>query len=341
MFSKSIKIKEYTSTSIQGKSTRSCPKKIVQSTNSHTDLKINFLKLSVAMVKANTTSSSIYCGSLVYDSILSALNLNGLMDHQASRVSLRDGFREKYRDFSKSSRTGELAQAINYVFAQEKLGYKFIFDYDEFLIANNIPAKTSGATPDYVMLGKSRSNLAVLESKGSSASNELPLTILRTKLQAAMDDQCQSGVRYLQNNRQRVSNSYVSLIELAEVSDLRESVIHFADPNYDEFDEIDYSKTVENYYSRWLSFIGLMDNTSAFEQQKFDVVEYEGNDFYVQKSLRIDRYLNLPIRFGISVKAVSLFRQGLFRELYRLEIEQLSLDKVEVFSDGTIALEVD
>lgn len=142
MVSKKIKIQEYTSSSIKGKSTRSSPKKIIKSSNTYSDLNINFLKLSVAMVKANTTRSSSL-SNVVYDTCLSALSIYGLIESKGSTVALRDGFRKKYRDFSKTSRTGELAQAINYIFAQEKLGYKFVLDYDEFIYTTKTPIKKS------------------------------------------------------------------------------------------------------------------------------------------------------------------------------------------------------
>lgn len=339
MISKKIKIQEYTSLSIQDKSTRSSPKKLVKSSNTYSDLNVNFLKLSVAMVKANTTRSASL-KNFVYDTFLSALSLNGLVENKGSKLALRDGFRNKYRDFSKTSRTGELAQAINYIFAQEKLGYKFVLDYEEFISATKTPTKKTGAAPDYVLFGKNSKNLAVLESKGSSASAKLPLATIRSRLFSAMNSQCGDGVRHLQKNGHLVSHSYASLVELVESSDVGESIIHFADPDYDEFDNVDYSKAVKSHYSRWLSFIGILGSDLVANPNEFENIEVNGEQFVVQRTSNVDRYLNVPIRYGVSEKVLSMYKTGSFKDIYAMNTEVYSSDNVEIFSDGTIALEI-
>lgn len=345
MISQKIKVKEYKSTSITGKSTRESPKSVDRASNVHSDLKVNFLKLSTAMVKANTTTGQSML-SQAYDIFLSALMLRGLLDCDKSEVCLKDGFREKYRDFSKSGRTGELAQAINYIFAQEKLGFKFVFDYDEFLKASSIPNKKLGGTPDYVLYGKKNSNLAVLESKGSSTKEELTMPQLRVKFQGAMDNQCTPGVFHLQNiGNQKVSNSYASVVEFAESSEIRESVIHFADPEYDEFEYEIYSGAIRNYYVRWLHFIHeesldyALDIKEVIDALDCDIVNHEGVEFHIQRSSYSDRYLKVPVRYGISAKVIKLLYQEDYEALYSLDFSAKSLNGVEIFPDGTIAVE--
>lgn len=339
--SQKIKVTEYTSASIKGESNKSSRKKIAKSTNSHARLDINFLKFSTAMVKANTTRSLDF-PSQVYDIFLSALSLYGLLDYKQSKICLKNGFRDKYRDFSKSGRIGELAQAINYLFAQQQLGFKFVVDFDTFLEVNDIASKSAGGTPDYVLLGKPGKNLAVLESKGSSLKDELTMPQLRSKLQGAMDKQCLVGVKYLQNQgKMFVSNSYASVVEFAEASESRDSLIHFADPEYDDFTEYNYSLTVKDYYSRWFLFIGdsLVNPENNEEQlsKYFEVEIYEGMEFYLQTSSYNYGNLVIPIRYGVSKRVVELFRLGSYQTLYSLEIKEKSLENIEIFSDGTIA----
>ncbi|MGD8231343.1 hypothetical protein [Vibrio sp. TRT 1302] len=346
MISQDIKIKEYTSASVIGKSTRTSRRKIADSSQNHTALKVNFLKFSTAMVKANTTSSTSVL-SQAYDIMLNALTLFGLLDLKPSSICLKDGFRDKYRDFSKSGRTGELGQAINYIFAQEKLGYKFVFDFDEFLKSQSILPQVNGGKPDYVMLGKPGKNVSVLESKGSSTQVELTRPELRAKLQGAMDNQCSSGVSYLRGNGVLVSNSYASVVELSESSEKRHSVIHFADPEYDEFQEQDYSKPIKNYYLRWLEFLFEHEGDSAFcfeyhkFVQDFDVLEISGEKYHVQKRVYRNRYLSVPVRYGISSKVIELFRANNYKDIYSLKTATKSLENVEIFSDGTIAIRED
>ncbi len=362
MNSQKIQIKEYKSASITGKSTRKNTKSIVRASKVNSELKVNFLKLSTAMVKANTTIGKSI-PSQAYDIILSALMLHSLLDYKKPEIYLKDGFRQKYRDFSRSARTGELAQAINYIFAQEKLGFKFVFDYDEFLKVYSIPYKKLGGTPDYVLFGKKSKNLAVLESKGSSTKEKLTKPQLRAKLQGAMDNQCMPGVLHLKSaGKQKVSNSYASVVELVESSESRRSTIHFADPEYDEFKHETYSEAISNYYFRWILFIcrfSLPYYLSAKEAidillngigidigidigiyLHLDIVTHEGIDFYVQKSPLSESYLKIPVRYGISKKVIELLYAGDYEALYALDFPAISLSGVEIFSDGTIALEV-
>ncbi|EII3443268.1 TPA: hypothetical protein GRI96_24155 [Vibrio parahaemolyticus] len=343
MLTQHIRIKEYTSASIIGRSTRASKLKIADSKNIHADLNINFLKFSAAMVKANTTSNGS-AWSQAYDVMLSALTLFGLLDYKQSSVCLKDGFRDKFRDFSKSGRTGELGQAINFIFAQEKLGYKYIFDFDEFLRVQAILPKSSGGTPDYVMLGKPGQNVSILESKGSSTKEELTRPELRAKLQGAMDNQCIPGTNYLRNNKVKVSNSFASVVEFAEASEHRDSVIHFADPEYDEYQEQDYSRLIKSYYLRWLNFLLEREADDEFIfgnqtlSQQLDILEFSGEKYFVQKHGYRNRYSNVPVRYGVSSKVIELISVNNYHALYNLDSVAISLDSAEIFPDGTIAV---
>ena len=71
-----------------------------------------------------------------------------------------------------------------------------------------------------------------------------------------------------------------------------------------------------------------------------DIVTHEGIDFYVQKSPLSESYLKIPVRYGISKKVIELLYAGDYEALYALDFPAISLSGVEIFSDGTIALEV-
>ena len=346
MFTQKIKIQEYTSASILKPSTRQHPEKIISSPCRHVDLDVNFLKFSTAMVKANTTHISSV-SSQAYDILLSGLSLFGLLNYKGSHIKLKNGFRKKYRDFSRSGRIGELAQAINYIFSQERLGYKYIIDFDTFLNENSIKPIITGGTPDYVLLGKPGNNLSILESKGSSKKNKLTTPELRAKLQSAMGSQCLPGVRHIQKySRYNVSNSYASVIEFAESSEARESCIHFADPEYDNYDAQDYSVPIRKFYSRWLAFLGvelaveLYDRTFKFELplNTFELIKIDGVDFYVQKSNYNHKYLSIPVRYGLSTEVIRLLEMGDYHAIFNLKGFHRSYDSMEIFSDGSVAI---
>ncbi|EKO3844384.1 hypothetical protein NTE29_004691, partial [Vibrio harveyi] len=231
-----------------------------------------------------------------------------------------------------------------FIFAQEKLGYKYIFDFDEFLRVQAILPKSSGGTPDYVMLGKPGKNVSILESKGSSTKEELTRPELRAKLQGAMDNQCIPGTDYLRNNKVKVSNSFASVVEFAEASEHRDSVIHFADPEYDEYQEQDYSRLIKSYYLRWLNFLleREVDDEFIFGKQtlsqQLDILEFSGEKYFVQKHGYRNRYSNVPVRYGVSSKVIELISVNNYHALYNLDSVAISLDNAEIFPDGTIAV---
>lgn len=341
-----IKIKEYKSTSIKGKSTRDKPRKIAKSDTVHEDLCINFLKLSTAMIKANITNST-NLQEESDDIWVASLSLIGLLASTDNKINLKDGFRKKYRDFSKSSRIGELGQAINYIFAQEKLGFRYVIDFETFLNWNKLKEiKGSSSTPDYVLIGSPATQLSVLESKGSSQKSPLTKPKLREKLQKAMDKQCTSGVNHLMDQQYSISNSYASVVELAEYSESRESILHFADPEYDKHKENDYTTTIRKFYSLWLIFLGidegykLHDKQYDFEfpEEEFDIVSIEKNKYFLQKKTSQTNYLQIPIKFGISKDIVNYIEKGKYRSIYDLKTSFSSLENTEIFSDGTIAV---
>lgn len=345
MITQQIKVKEYTSSSITGKSTRQQLKALKSSAQTHSGLDINFLKFSTAMVKANTTNI-LNVKEQAYDTLLASLSLFGLIDYNSKDINLKDGFRKKYRDFSKSGRTGELGQAINYIFAQEKLNFKYVVDFDTFLQWNSISSTVQGGTPDYVLIGAPARNLSILESKGSSQKQPLTNPQLRKRLQGAMDNQCTSGVNHLQlNSNFLVSNSYASVVELSEFSETRHSQLHFADPEYDEYEYQDYSLTIRKYYSLWLLFLGIESAIKIFDDARefefsvaqFDLIEIDGGEYYLQRISYQDSYLNIPIKYGISKDIVGLLETCNYDRVYKIEGLARSYEDVEIFTDGTIA----
>ena len=119
--------------------------------------------------------------------------------------------------------------------------------------------------------------------------------------------------------------------------------MHFADPDYDEFGEDDYSLAVKDYYLRWLLFLGANNGEASqtdiikLDLRDFEVAQYDKREFYVQKSSYNNNCLRIPIKYGISKKAFELFNEGDYKALYYLDTKATSLENVEIFSDETIA----
>ncbi|MDO3624342.1 hypothetical protein Q3O98_25030, partial [Ralstonia pseudosolanacearum] len=133
----------------------------------------SFFRITVAAAKSILTRDPISpqiwkdlrAAFYILDSIVECVNGN---------LRLIPEFRKRYRDFSRTARIGELAQALTFVLAQDVLEYPIVCDFDGFLSTQGIPSmKWDEKTPDYALLFKGGSkNLSLIESKGSCPQEE-------------------------------------------------------------------------------------------------------------------------------------------------------------------------
>ena len=94
----------------------------------------------------------------------------------------------RLRDFSRTTRIGELAQGINSLFVGRRLDFPYIIDFD---LAKNITSttlniQTNGKSPDFLILNRSLSEIGLFESKGS-AGKEAKITSNNGYLKKAYD----------------------------------------------------------------------------------------------------------------------------------------------------------
>lgn len=133
------------------------------------DFALNNLRLSYAI--ARTLCSHHPDREEYYlDVAASYFGLLNIVEHPHNNgnfVLLSDRLK-RLRDFSRTSRIGELAQGVNYLFTQERLGFPFVIDYHLFCELTGIA--TTGRSPDFVVLSRDMRTLGLMESKGESPS---------------------------------------------------------------------------------------------------------------------------------------------------------------------------
>lgn len=89
-----------------------------------------------------------------------------LLNEKGGYWTLNHENKNVLRDFSKTSRIGELAQGINYLVSISELGAISVYDYKEFIKEKcGSKVKTPGRLPDYVLYYRD-GEYGVLESKG-------------------------------------------------------------------------------------------------------------------------------------------------------------------------------
>ena len=132
--------------------------------------KIYFLddrKLVCGMVRSLLTIHA-FRTSRAYAAAIGLLALEFMIDlSRTPDLILNSRFATDLRDFSVTSRVGELAQAISYSYWKWEGGYTCIGDFKSTLAHHHIMPPKNLKTPDYIMLDRKNNILALMESKGT------------------------------------------------------------------------------------------------------------------------------------------------------------------------------
>ncbi|MGF6370917.1 hypothetical protein OKW40_003667 [Paraburkholderia sp. RAU6.4a] len=253
------------------------------------ELKFSFFRLSVAAAKSILTSTPQ--SKTAWKQVRASFyNLDSIVEHASLNLRLTNGFRREYRDFSKTSRTGELAQAITFLLAQDALMYPVVMDFDGYLSSQGIPAIPSDEkTPDYALLfGKGTSHLSLIESKGSCPDTNIhqpkgPLSKALKQCESA-DNHIYSAARY------RARNTYGTHVRFSESLDSWDTVAAFCDPEEPAANELlDPMGALRHYYSAWFVLGGYFRHAGLvargeltdMDVKRWGTLTYQGHEYLI------------------------------------------------------------
>ena len=256
------------------------------------------------------------------------VQLPALIELEKGYLAFKYKNKDMLRDFSKSSRIGEIAQGINYYFALNELGAGAVYNYESFCKQKCISVK--GRKPDYV-LDYLNGTYGLIESKGSMEPN------VTEKIKSAYE-QCESGKRLLSQNGVTVHNSFALAISFATSSGYmnRNSKIYVADPpGGDEKNEYDPIKAIMYEYSK---FFYLASQKEIYDQlslqddsnKELKKPEVRSGDGYIIARIQLDGD-SKNIEFGISEK-----RWDYLNNLYDKYIDGVMQDNVEQFKEERV-----
>lgn len=202
---------------------------IVSTAKTHADLKINSVRLAIAIAKCIFTRYPSGVDA-IFESSETFLRVQRMVDTGFQQnLRLRAAYFENLRDFSGVTRTGELAQGINFLMAQDNLNIPVLVDYHGYCTSKgfNNPPKS---TPDFVACSKVGSYI-LLESKGSLSKSGPPLTSLITSRLRKALNQCDKGEAYLMLQGEPAAlQKFGALVSLQYSSSKNGSEIHICDP---------------------------------------------------------------------------------------------------------------
>lgn len=244
----------------------------------------SLFRLSVALAKTILTRNPTD-EDLIKEVRAALYVLDSLLDVTEKDLRLTKRFRQKYRDFSKSSRMGELAQATSFVFAQEVLGHPLVLDFHGYLESQKIPEVSPKVrTPDFALLFHSGSHRpSLLESKGTSPLEKTDA--VKSDLKDGLD-QCYAGESHILAHAKpfyRAKNSFGTVLVAAEIEDGWPSFFAFCDPRNDDEDGMHNPISAARwYYSAFLLLVGqrklsraLFDSTlRVVGMQHFGRIDY-------------------------------------------------------------------
>ncbi|WP_150625340.1 hypothetical protein [Pandoraea captiosa] len=272
-----IDLKEYRSSSVSAKSGQAVLKTYPGTPDFPPSFKFSFFRLAVGIAKTVLTRDP-EDDDLIKQVRSSLYQLDSTIASDTSDLRLVSRFRKKYRDFSKDSRMGELAQAVSFIFAQEVLGHPIVMDFHGFLDCQGIAEMSArDAAPDFALLLKDGVRIPwLLESKGSSPNSKS--FAVKSKLKEALD-QCDSGDNHLFANTQPVpycsARSFGTKLMASEETDAWPSFLAFCDPeNGGEQGMPSAIRAANRYYAAWFVVAGHRGLASRVNRGRLTLLEF-------------------------------------------------------------------
>lgn len=242
------------------------------------ELNFSYWKLCYAIAKT-TISRDVSDLNLIVDSLANLFRFAFLIDGSRHTLTLIKTNFSNLRDFTRTNRTGEIAQGLTYLIAQEHLNFPFVVDFNGFINLNGgtIPHKTS--TPDFILQSTSMDyNVSLIESKGSYPEN---VHQLKPSLKKALR-QCNSGEAVLTgfDNRYNVHRKFGFHVKFENETTHRESGAYIADPETGLQKSERNLHVVRSHYASWFSLMGDLENAARLITNNPPVLQYDRNDKY-------------------------------------------------------------
>lgn len=355
--SKSIKVEEYTKASITTKGATA-----IFHSNTHADFNFSGWELADAIAR---TICSRHLNDPEYwgDFIASLLSLNSIIDRIEPNVRLKQSRLLYLRDFSKTTRIGEIAQGLTHLYLRKKEGYPFINDYEHFCSLSGISIPHKSSTPDFVAQKKElEANVCLAESKGTLSESSKSI---KTKLAKAMS-QCVSGENILHSQSTfKVIQKLGFCFELSNEKEQLNSRLHFVDPEEPPENKATSSFPLRMHYATWLYMVGQFDNVERllkeqpikWDESYFRILKIEDESYWVLDRIpkSLIKYFSRSIPFvellelypffpfgdrtlGISQKVVNMLQKNDFNKFKGFTFQNTSNEEFEQFSDGTILI---
>ncbi|MEA9826655.1 hypothetical protein VDG09_03120 [Xanthomonas campestris pv. raphani] len=231
-------------------------------TPQHPNFVLNDRQLVIATVRAILTTGAGKPARKLTAAIVWPM-LRFMLDWRAApNIQLAPHFSKNVRDFSFTSRIGELAQGASCAYWKWARGYAWICDFGPWA-AGLHPTLPTGKMPDFVMFNAHTGDLAIMEAKGTGGHDYKGL--MSKALQ-------QCGAALVKNQFHRGYGSVLTLDRKAVATGRAE--LHLRDPNVDSgVSEWTAYEVFRRSYASWFDLIGQQDMAAWCRQYVRDPAE--------------------------------------------------------------------
>jgi hypothetical protein len=348
---KSIEIIEYQNSSVTTK------RDGLIEINNHTPLTFSSWELSVAMART-LFNEHISIPELYFDSVQALFNLPFLISRTNNNLRFNSNRIKRLRDFSRTNKIGEVAQALTWIYLEEKSSFPYVVDFELFCSKHRITIPANSSTPDFIAQGvNNTTNICIAESKGKLINSR---TTIKTKLNSGLN-QCDIGEIIVNSNGiYSVIKKLCFCSEFSRDTDIANSKFHFVDPekpnkntNIDDF-------IFRAHYANWFYLLGefvdaeklskgeaidfndrhftkeeiygdIYWTTNLFDMilRTFDVIEPK----YYYPLIIFDYFNDKKVKIGIADNVLQALKT---KEVTSIDLKVSKSDNVLIFRDGTI-----
>lgn len=329
-------------------------------------LRVSAVRLATAITKTQH-SQPLRRGPLIWVTLehMSALqrHMTASAPYTQGNLRLKAGYfdRTGLRDFSKTTKEGEYAQGLNFLFAQDVLKVPALVDYDHFCDEMKVPRlKANSSKPDFVGCENGQ-GYWLIESKGNLESSSV-----KTELKKGIS-QCELGADHLiAHSLPAPQKSYTTLVSFRNNYSALPTRICYVDPEYpDNGQPFETLQFLRSYYEKVivaLGFTGDVASIWANPERTFPRDQFEASGIvYYRIARNEDLFPNwfdekpLVFRSGVSRNVIMALARGELETFYALiprfseQLDQLNrtlkeMDKdalstwqgEEFFIDGTV-----
>lgn len=225
--------------------------------NPQKKLRSNLFKLSIATAKAYLTQNLSYKHRLeAIGTMFKVLSVCQTINKKLYSTSILDDL----KDFSKTSRIGEIGQGITYMVIQKIYGYPIINDCKIFASTQGI--QISGKTPDFIASkGKLNNRFILVESKSGWDMSE---KLEKSNMTQALEQLANAEQAFNNSSKKiNISNSYAVCSSIAPISKKpqQNSFISYIDPVGEEINDGNFEKIALNHYAKFFILAGMHEES--------------------------------------------------------------------------------